>query len=37
MLPPLDPMLARLARELPDDADTVFEPKWDGFPLPRVP
>jgi ATP-dependent DNA ligase len=31
--PPLAPMLARLARELPhpDDHGTVFEPKWDGF------
>src|SRR4051812_4137698 len=25
------PMLARLARELPDDDEMVFEPKWDGF------
>jgi ATP-dependent DNA ligase len=31
--PPLRPMLARLARELPDAGDRtfVFEPKWDGF------
>ena len=31
--PPVPPMLARLARELPDGAPGryVFEPKWDGF------
>ncbi|MGZ4147694.1 MAG: ATP-dependent DNA ligase, partial [Actinomycetota bacterium] len=31
--PPLRPMLARLARELPDAGDRrfVYEPKWDGF------
>src|ERR671931_16336 len=28
--PPLAPMLARLARELPADG-YVYEPKWDGF------
>ncbi|MBD0328750.1 MAG: ATP-dependent DNA ligase [Thermoleophilia bacterium] len=28
--PPLPPMLARLARELPT-GDFFFEPKWDGF------
>jgi ATP-dependent DNA ligase len=28
--PPLEPMLARLARELPRDG-YVYEPKWDGF------
>jgi len=28
--PPLEPMLARLVRELPD-GDFLFEPKWDGF------
>jgi ATP-dependent DNA ligase len=28
--PPLQPMLARLARELPRDG-YVYEPKWDGF------
>jgi ATP-dependent DNA ligase len=27
--PPVAPMLARLARELP--ADLLYEPKWDGF------
>ena len=30
LAPPLLPMLARLARELPD-GDLRFEPKWDGF------
>ena len=29
--PPLRPMLARLARELPEGGGFVFEPKWDGF------
>src|SRR3954468_6934707 len=29
-LPPLSPMLARLARELPR-GDFLYEPKWDGF------
>jgi ATP-dependent DNA ligase len=29
--PPLQPMLAKLARSLPDDRPYVFEPKWDGF------
>src|SRR5919109_833031 len=28
--PPLDPMLATLARELPR-GDYLYEPKWDGF------
>jgi ATP-dependent DNA ligase len=28
--PPLDPMLAKLARELPGDG-FLYEPKWDGF------
>jgi ATP-dependent DNA ligase len=30
VLPPLTPMLGRLARELPHDG-FVYEPKWDGF------
>ncbi len=30
VLPPLPPMLARLARELPADG-FLYEPKWDGF------
>jgi ATP-dependent DNA ligase len=28
--PPLEPMLGKLARELPE-GDYFFEPKWDGF------
>jgi ATP-dependent DNA ligase len=30
VVPPYQPMLARLARDLPD-GDYVYEPKWDGF------
>jgi ATP-dependent DNA ligase len=30
LMPPVEPMLARLARELPLDG-YVYEPKWDGF------
>src|SRR6201996_1818124 len=29
--PPVAPMLAKLARELPRDAGLTYEPKWDGF------
>ena len=29
--PPVEPMLAKLATELPTDGDFLFEPKWDGF------
>src|SRR5687768_2368516 len=30
--PPVEPMLAKLAEELPPDGGTfLFEPKWDGF------
>ncbi|MHB2021223.1 MAG: ATP-dependent DNA ligase [Candidatus Xenobia bacterium] len=29
--PPLAPMLAQLARALPDGEGWLFEPKWDGF------
>jgi ATP-dependent DNA ligase len=29
--PPVEPMLAKLAHELPDGAGWLFEPKWDGF------
>jgi ATP-dependent DNA ligase len=29
--PPLEPMLARLVRELPRDPAFRYEPKWDGF------
>lgn len=30
-MPPLLPMLAKLAREIPAGSDWIFEPKWDGF------
>jgi ATP-dependent DNA ligase len=29
--PPVDPMLAKLAEELPAGGDLLYEPKWDGF------
>ena len=29
--PPIEPMLAKLADELPDGANFLYEPKWDGF------
>src|SRR5215468_10839558 len=29
--PPIEPMLAALADELPASAGFLFEPKWDGF------
>jgi ATP-dependent DNA ligase len=29
--PPIEPMLAKIADELPRDAGFMFEPKWDGF------
>jgi ATP-dependent DNA ligase len=29
--PPVEPMLAKLADELPSSGDYLFEPKWDGF------
>lgn len=30
--PPIKPMLAKLARQMPDrDGEVVYEPKWDGF------
>ncbi|HLW44628.1 MAG TPA: ATP-dependent DNA ligase, partial [Acidimicrobiales bacterium] len=29
--PPVSPMLAKLARELPGTAGLYYEPKWDGF------
>ncbi len=31
LAPPLAPMLARLAHDLPPGDDHVYEPKWDGF------
>jgi ATP-dependent DNA ligase len=29
--PPVEPMLAKLAEELPEGGDLLYEPKWDGF------
>jgi ATP-dependent DNA ligase len=29
--PPVEPMLAKLADELPPEGDYLYEPKWDGF------
>jgi ATP-dependent DNA ligase len=29
--PPIEPMLAKLADELPPSGEFLFEPKWDGF------
>src|SRR5688500_535007 len=29
--PPIEPMLAKLAEELPEAGSYLFEPKWDGF------
>src|ERR687895_1336960 len=29
--PPVEPMLAKLAEELPAGGDFLYEPKWDGF------
>src|SRR5438132_2526907 len=29
--PPIEPMLAKLAEDLPRDAGFLYEPKWDGF------
>ena len=29
--PPVEPMLAKLADELPSEGDVLYEPKWDGF------
>jgi ATP-dependent DNA ligase len=29
--PPIEPMLAKLADELPESGNYLFEPKWDGF------
>jgi ATP-dependent DNA ligase len=31
VMPPVRPMLAKLARELPAAGDVLYEPKWDGF------
>ena len=30
-MPPVSPMLAKLARAMPTDSGYLYEPKWDGF------
>ena len=34
--PPIEPMLAKLATEIPDGDGFLFEPKWDGFRAHRL-
>src|SRR4051794_24836156 len=29
--PPIEPMLAKIAEELPPEGPFLYEPKWDGF------
>src|SRR5579864_881926 len=31
VMPPVAPMLAKLARQLPTAEGMLYEPKWDGF------
>jgi ATP-dependent DNA ligase len=31
LAPPIEPMLAKLADELPSEGEYLYEPKWDGF------
>src|SRR5216110_2081492 len=31
LAPPIEPMLAKIADELPTGEGYLFEPKWDGF------
>ena len=31
LAPPIEPMLAKLAEELPRGGPFLYEPKWDGF------
>src|SRR5215210_365735 len=31
VMPPVKPMLAKLAREMPPPEGMLYEPKWDGF------
>jgi ATP-dependent DNA ligase len=31
VVPPIEPMLAKLAEELPPEGEVIYEPKWDGF------
>src|ERR1700758_1180900 len=31
VVPPVEPMLAKIAADVPRDGDFLYEPKWDGF------
>jgi len=31
VVPPIEPMLAKLAEDLPTEGGFLYEPKWDGF------
>src|SRR5882724_5549385 len=31
LAPPIEPMLAKLATEIPTEGSFLYEPKWDGF------
>src|SRR5438105_2055823 len=31
VVPPIEPMLAKIADELPPEGEFLYEPKWDGF------
>jgi len=31
MKPPVEPMLAKVAEEIPEGPEWIYEPKWDGF------
>src|SRR6187455_1062452 len=31
VVPPMEPMLARVAEQVPPEGDFLYEPKWDGF------
>jgi ATP-dependent DNA ligase len=31
LAPPIEPMLAKVAEDLPPEGDFLYEPKWDGF------
>src|SRR5438270_10708306 len=31
VVPPIEPMLAKIADELPPEGEYLYEPKWDGF------
>src|SRR5688572_30648622 len=31
VVPPIEPMLARVAEEIPPEGAYLYEPKWDGF------